>query len=214
VRGWEGVHQAFQVREFVDQGIMNLTAVNVPPSILAMSLHHWGDELGELMRDYKKAVVAGILCEDTHTGQVRFGPGGRPIPFYQLNDVDIERLKRGTALLCEMLLAAGAKRIILPFGGMPDVTTVDDARRITEASVKRSAIEVVTVHMMGTARMGKRPSRSVCDEFGRVHDADRLFVNDASLFPSCVGVNPAETIQAIATRNAAHIIENRGRYLQ
>ena len=52
------------------------------------------------------------------------------------------------------------------------------------------------------------------DGFGRVYDTDRLFVCDASLFPSAIGVNPCETIQALATRNAAHIIENRGRYLQ
>ncbi|MBL0214551.1 MAG: GMC family oxidoreductase N-terminal domain-containing protein [Myxococcales bacterium] len=41
VRGWEGVHQAFQVREFEGEGLL-LAAVNLPPGILAMSLPHRG----------------------------------------------------------------------------------------------------------------------------------------------------------------------------
>ena len=64
VRGWEGVHQAFQVREFQDEGFL-FAAVNVPPSILAMSAHEYGAELGELMAQYNQMVVAGMLVEDT-----------------------------------------------------------------------------------------------------------------------------------------------------
>ncbi len=214
VRGWEGVHQAYQVREFFDQGIMNLTAVNVPPSIVAMSLHHYGDALGDIMNGYKNAVIAGILCEDVSTGHIKFGPGGMPIPFYDLTDKDVDRLKRGTQLLCEMLLEAGAKRIILPFGGIGDIHTAEDAAKIARANIPRESMEVVTVHMMGTARMGSSRARSVTNQFGEVYDADRLFVCDASLFPSAVGVNPCETIQALSTRNAAYIIENRERFMQ
>ena len=36
VLGWQGVHQAYQVREFIDDGIL-LTAVNLPPSLIAMT---------------------------------------------------------------------------------------------------------------------------------------------------------------------------------
>ena len=36
-----------------------------------------------------------------------------------------------------------------------------------------------------------------------------LVVSDASLFPTPVGVNPMETILALATRNAERILERR-----
>jgi choline dehydrogenase-like flavoprotein len=36
-----------------------------------------------------------------------------------------------------------------------------------------------------------------------------LLVADASLFPSPVGVNPMETIMALATRNAERFLESR-----
>ena len=48
---------------------------------------------------------------------------------------------------------------------------------------------------------------SVCDSFGRVYDADGLWVADASLFPSPIGVNPMETIMALATRNAERLLD-------
>ena len=214
VRGWEGVHQAYQVREHEEQGIVTLAAVNIPPGIIAMSLPHDGEELGELMSQYPRAVVAGLLCEDTSRGRVRMAPGGTPFATYHLSDFDLERIKMGTKLLCELLLAAGAKRIILPFRGVEDVRTVADTERVVSPRIPRSAMEVVTVHLMGTARMGGRESDAVTDGFGRVYGAEGLFVCDASLFPSAIGVNPCETIQALSTRNAAHIIENRGRYLR
>ena len=67
--------------------------------------------------------------------------------------------------------------------------------------------------MMGTAAMGRDRSRAVTDGYGLVHDADRLMVADASLFPTPIGVNPMETIMALATRNAGHVIDDARRYL-
>ena len=67
--------------------------------------------------------------------------------------------------------------------------------------------------MMGTARMGSDRSAAVTDAFGFVHDADRLLVADASLFPTPVRVNPMETIMALATRAAGHVIDNARRYV-
>jgi len=209
VRGWEGVHQAYQVREFQDEGFL-FAAVNIPPGILAMTTRHWGEELGELMSQYDRMVVAGMLVEDTNTGRV-VTVGGRPQAFYQLSDFDADKLKRGVALLSELLFAAGAKKILLPFAGVPDLTGPDDVRKIFAADVPKKSIEVVTVHMMGTARMGSDRSRAVTDNVGMVYDADGLMVCDASLFPTPIGVNPMETIQALATRSAAYLLENPGR---
>jgi choline dehydrogenase-like flavoprotein len=65
---------------------------------------------------------------------------------------------------------------------------------------------------MGTARMSQDPRRGVTDSFGAFHGVSRLFVADASLFPGPVGVNPMETVLALATRNAEHLIAQRDRY--
>jgi choline dehydrogenase-like flavoprotein len=157
-------------------------------------------------------VVAGLLCEDTATGRVRT-IAGRPQAFYQLADRDAANMQRGLSLLCELLFAAGARRVILPFHHQTEVVDADDARRVLSGPIRTSDWEVVTVHMMGTARMGKDRSAAVTDAHGFVHDADRLLVADASLFPTPVRVNPMETIMALATRAAAHVIDNARRYV-
>jgi choline dehydrogenase-like flavoprotein len=60
-------------------------------------------------------------------------------------------------------------------------------------------------HLMGTARMGKDPDRSVVNEWGRSHDVKNLFVVDGSLFVTSAGVNPTCTIQALALYVADNI---------
>jgi choline dehydrogenase-like flavoprotein len=211
VEGWKGVHQAYQVREFQDEGFI-MAAVNVPPSVIAMTLPQYGGALGEIIGHYNRMVMAGILVEDTVSGRVRALPGPVDVPplaFYQLSDFDAERIVRGTALLAELLFAAGARRIILPFDGAPDLHDADDVRRLFARKIPKRALEVMTVHVMGTARMGGDRTRHVCDPWGKVYDTAGLYVADASLFPSPIGVNPMETIMALATRNAEHLLEER-----
>jgi choline dehydrogenase-like flavoprotein len=70
-------------------------------------------------------------------------------------------------------------------------------------------MEVVTMHIMGTAAMGDDPMRHVCDPWGKVYDTEGLRIADASLFPTPVGTNPMETVMALATRIAGHVVENR-----
>ena len=53
-------------------------------------------------------------------------------------------------------------------------------------------------HLLGTARMGTDPQRSVVNSWGRSHDVKNLFVVDGSLFVTSGGVNPTSTIQALA----------------
>lgn len=205
VKGWQGVHQAYQVREFEDEGFV-MAAINLPPSLVAMSLPAYGRELVELLRDYDRTVVAGVLIEDTVTGRVRT-VAGQPVPTYALSERDRERIVRATALVCEAMFAAGAKRILLPFEGVPDLRSPDDVPGLYAARVPLSAMEVVTVHLMGTAPIGGDRTRHVCDPWGKVHDADGLYVADASLFPTPIGVNPMETIMALATRAAARLLD-------
>ncbi len=65
-------------------------------------------------------------------------------------------------------------------------------------------------HLLGTARMGNDPERSVVDKNGQSHDVDNLFIVDGSVFVTGGAVNPTPTIQAIALRTADYIINERG----
>ena len=53
-------------------------------------------------------------------------------------------------------------------------------------------------HLLGTARMGTDPERSVVNEWGCCHDVKNLFIVDGSIWVTSGGVNPTSTIQALA----------------
>lgn len=63
-------------------------------------------------------------------------------------------------------------------------------------------------HLMGTARMGTDPAKSVVNEWGRAHDVKNLFIVDGSIFVTSAGVNPCSTIQALALYIADQIKSN------
>ena len=90
----------------------------------------------------------------------------------------------------------------------------ENTQRMLDHSVARS-IDIITTaggqdvmvespltlggwHLMGTARMGTDPMRSVVNEWGRCHDVKNLFIVDGSVFVTSGGVNPTSTIQAVA----------------
>jgi choline dehydrogenase-like flavoprotein len=59
----------------------------------------------------------------------------------------------------------------------------------------------MTVHSQGGCSMAVSPEEGVTTLEGEVHGHPGLFVVDASVFPSSVGVNPSATVLAIAERN-------------
>ena len=64
-------------------------------------------------------------------------------------------------------------------------------------------------HLMGSARMGNDPQRSVVDANNQAHDVPNLFIVDGSSFTTGAGVNPTSTIMALALRAADKIWERR-----
>ncbi len=75
-----------------------------------------------------------------------------------------------------------------------------------------SATELMTDcgwHLMGTARMGDDPARSVVDRWCRAHEVPNLYILDGSVFVTSSGFNPTATISAVALRATHNIIENR-----
>ncbi len=211
VTGWQGVHQAYQVREFMHDGIL-LTAVNIAPSLIAATLPGYGRELGEFMAGYNHMMTAGCLVEDTGCGRVRHIPGLGVQVSYQLTERDADRVVRGIQRSAELMFAAGARRVLLPFEGAPEVRDPAGLQDLLARPVDKKSIELFTVHLMGTARMSEDPRRGVVDSYGAFHGVPGLFVADASLFPGPIGVNPMETILALVTRNAQRLIEQRQRY--
>jgi len=72
----------------------------------------------------------------------------------------------------------------------------------------KAILNLVGDHQMGTCRMGDDPNASVVDRFGRLHDAENVFVVDSSFMPSGLGLNPMVTTVANALRVGTHIVNS------
>jgi choline dehydrogenase-like flavoprotein len=87
------------------------------------------------------------------------------------------------------------------------------ARQVLEAAgafeVRDTGAPNVFAHLMGTARMGTDPRRSVVDAWNQAHDVPNLFLVDGSSFTTSAGVNPTSTIGALALRAADGIWSRR-----
>jgi choline dehydrogenase-like flavoprotein len=207
INPWRGTHQAHQIHDFLDQGILIGYAVP-PPGILAGALPGIGEENAAIMSLYNHMFPVGCLIEDTSTGTVVLGPDRQPQMLYSLSRRDTETTHEGVAKICELLFAAGAKRCLLPFADLGEIRAPDDVVTIRRRPPDPRGIELMTVHIMGSARMAHVPERGATDAFGRVFDVPGLYVADASLLPSPVGVNPQETIAALVARNTRRWLES------
>ena len=155
----------------------------------------WGDGHHAAYADVF-ARTAGVLaiCEDLPElhNCVTLDPelsdsNGIPAPRiqYRLSENSRRMLEHGVARGKEVLEAAGA-----------EWTRVD------------SPLRIAGWHLMGTARMGSDPQRSVVNEWGRCHDVPNLFIIDGSVFVTAGAVNPTCTIQAFALYAADRLQKN------
>jgi len=89
---------------------------------------------------------------------------------------------------------------------------------LLNAAAKSAGVESIALsHPLGGCRMAKSAAEGVVDEFGRVFDKtksgtqpfyDGLYIADASIIPTALGVNPSLTISALSLRIIDNMIAN------
>jgi choline dehydrogenase-like flavoprotein len=76
---------------------------------------------------------------------------------------------------------------------------------IDRRPVGPNQLGVLSAHVNGTCRLGTDPATSGCTPDGERHGVPGLYVVDGSILPTAPGVNPQETIMALASVLAARI---------
>jgi choline dehydrogenase-like flavoprotein len=202
-----GIPQGYSIHELEDDGIM-FEGGSVPLEMMAASVPWVGRRFVDLMARYRNLALFGFMIEDTSRGEVRPGPGGSPLVTYDMNAIDTARMQRAMALLCEVFLAAGARRVYPMIPGMEELSTQAEVRTLRTMKLAPSAFDVSAYHPLGTCRIGTDPRTSVLGPDFETHEVERLFVADGSAVAGPLGVNPQLTIMAMALR-AGEIIDQR-----
>src|SRR6266481_843421 len=206
LRAWRGTLQSYLVDRLQDSHGVMIEVTNPVPGVSAAALPGVGLALKDGLARFRHAASAGLFVSDTGSGRVRRLPRGRePLITYRLTPADARALCEGIALVAEILFAAGAESVYPGVAGMPELAHPREAAALREGRLGPSALQPTGFHPMGTARMGGDPERSVTDSWGAVRGVSGLHVADASLFPTCVGVNPQVSIMAFAARIARRL---------
>jgi choline dehydrogenase-like flavoprotein len=215
VYSWRGTMQSYYVDDFAESDGLLFEVTSLLPGLALATLPGTGAAVKENLARYKHVASVGLFVSDTSRGRVRRLPGGRggPLVVYNLNRQDTARLVRGVTIAAEVFLEAGAKAVFTGLRGASPVASRRDLEQLRRRDWGPSSLTPTGFHPMGTCRMGSDPGSTVVDQYGRLHGMRNLFLADASIFPSCLGVNPQVTIMAMATRTAYHILERADRYL-
>ena len=213
VDAYQGIPQSFYVDHFLDlardpeSGYLLMPAFG-PMALVAASLPSFGREHRDLMRSYRTIVGLLVLLHDRSSGRVRVNRRGAPVIRYCLNGTDRASLTEGLIHGAQLLFAAGAKEITLPYTQRLVIKCESDLEMIRQRGIVEHEILIASSHPQGTLRMGSNPRKAVVDSYGEAHAVKGLFVADASLFPTSIGVPPMLTIGAMADRIARRLAEN------
>ena len=156
----------------------------------------WGEPIHDIARATGRGILWGDNADDLpeEHNRVTLDPemkdgNGLPAPKvqYRISKNTREIMRFAVARMEEIHEASGAVR-----------------------TITKELWEDEPGHVLGTARMGVDPDRSVVDEWGRTHDVPNLYIADGSIFVTGGSANPTSTICALALRIGRHLVENSG----
>jgi len=217
-------YEALPMTAYVDAGDFLLESTVNPPLAFAVMLPGWFETHFDRMRAYERFATHGVVLGTGPDGTVNRSGLLRdlmgPVDFH-LSAADLAILKRGMALLAQVHFAAGAEALFPGTFLDHEMTAQRFAPqgRIDRAAIERHIAEIVhrpedltlnTAHPQGGNPMSDRRDVGAVDSSFRVHGFANLFVCDASVFPTSIGINPQLTIMALADYAWRHCI-SRGR---
>lgn len=120
---------------------------------------------------------------------------------YKLNLDDLKKIKKYLIIFLKFLFDLDAVEIFLPLKKNFRINKNMDWVKSIEDNFIEKNIEMVSVHGMSSAKMGRnRLNNQLFDIHGKSFDFDNLYVVDSSVLPTSTIESPQGTIMAIASK--------------
>jgi choline dehydrogenase-like flavoprotein len=177
---------------------------HTPRAVTATVLAAAGQRHRLWMEHHDHLANFGFMVRDRGAGRVRH-VGGKAVLDYQMHDDDVQDMGKALRVVAEALFAAGAERVLLPvFSDDAELDSIAALDRWPAERFSRHNLLASGFHPQGTAAIGR-----VVDGQLQLHDAENVYVCDASVLPGSPGVNPQVTLMALSLRLADHLLQGR-----
>jgi len=203
----------FGVTNNVQKGGFLIESIFLPIFQMAIAIPTFAADHKRMMMEFNRYTMAGIMTRDEPTGSVLVSYNGNPKLDYALSPQTVNDMARGMAIVSAMWFDIGATSVVTSHMDVPEIKTKADIPKLKEAVRNNpNGLMVGSAHPQGGNKMGSRKEECVVDSDCRVFGFDNLYVCDASVFPTALGVNPQLTVMALATITAKKIIKNWNNY--
>lgn len=180
------------------------------PTLSAVAIPGFGSPHAEMMRRHPTTAGSIVLVRDgaergRSNGEVRVDRAGRPRIRYRPGAAERARLLRGIDAAARIHFAAGASEVSTLHAELCRMRSPAELASLSHRRSGPNQLGLFSAHVNGTCRIGTDPARSGCTPDGERHGVAGLYVADGSLLPTAPGVNPQETIMALASVVAGRI---------
>lgn len=193
-----------QIKEFSPRLSIGCS-ISTPNYLSLAMLNVSGGQL--LVKKHWEEMSVYYSMSSEGSGSVHSIPGfNDPFVKYSIGQKGYQDALDGLIKLGECLFASGAVELYPAVLGSEPIHNMNGLYRFV-SELRRDRLQLMTIHLMGSCPMGENKSICVTDSFGQVHGQNNLFVNDASLMCSALGVNPQGSVMMLARRNVEKFLQ-------
>ena len=181
-----------------------------PPMFQSTAMPGWFEDHFNNMRRYDRLACVGILVGSESNAEARVGGLTHREIRYTPTPKDFTTLLAGLELSGEIMFAAGAASVMPNTFKYYEFKDLRALKRMPDLIKDPSEITLGTGHPQGGNVIGSSSSTGVVNAEFKVFDYQNLYVCDASVFPTSLGVNPQLTVMGLADYAVQFVKDNRG----
>ena len=227
IKGNEGIPMAGTVHDFgvtrdsnqtrnehgFHDGEFLIESIFLPLLQFSMALPFGLIQHTRLLHRFNNYAMAGVLVRDDNNGRLSLTTTNRASLTYRIGEKESKIIAKGVEILAKMWFELGAKQVICSHRKKPLIKHEDQIKDLKELILSDpSNLLLGAAHPQSGNKIGAEPDKSVVDSNCKVHGFKNLFVCDASVFPTALGVNPQVTVMTVASIIAERIAKNWEKY--
>ncbi|HUI31796.1 MAG TPA: GMC family oxidoreductase [Candidatus Acidoferrales bacterium] len=209
IDSYDGLQISHYMKILPDTGFIMESWYN-PPMFQSTAMPGWFEDHYNNMRRYDKLACVGVLVGSESNARARVaGLTHREID-YTPTPGDFQKLLKGLEVAGDIMFAAGADSVMPNTFKYYEFKSTKESNKMHEYIKDPTEITLGTGHPQGGNVIASSAETGVVNAEFKVFGYDNLFIADASVFPTSLGVNPQLTVMGLANYAVQFVKENRG----